>query len=66
LARLTVAENIRRQRVITQAQFAHRVGLSQSAVSRIEAGQSDVTVGQLAIIALALGVPIKALFEGLW
>ncbi len=44
---------------LTQTELAVRMGVAQSAVSRIEAGRANVTVDMLARIAVALGAPLK-------
>ena len=44
---------------LTQTELAIRMGVAQSAVSRIEAGRANVTVDMLARIAVALGAPLK-------
>lgn len=53
-----------RQRVgLSQAQLAEAVGLSQSAISRIESGARAVSSLELAAIADHLGVSVVALLE---
>lgn len=44
-----------------QEQMAEELGLSQSAYSRIERGQTDITVSQLRKISAILKVPLSAL-----
>jgi Zn-dependent peptidase ImmA (M78 family)/transcriptional regulator with XRE-family HTH domain len=48
---------------LTQAQLAEAVGLSQSAISRIESGERSVDSLELAAIAQRLGVSILDLLE---
>lgn len=38
-------------------------GLSRSAVSAIELGRNSATIGHAGVIAFALGIPLKKLFE---
>lgn len=48
---------------LTQAELARRAHLPRPNLSAIEAGRRDLTVGTLARIARALGVPPAALLE---
>jgi ribosome-binding protein aMBF1 (putative translation factor) len=43
---------------ITQTELAMRIGVAQSALSRIEAGRTNLTLGMLRRIAEALGVGV--------
>lgn len=53
----------RREIGITQKQLGERLGVSGSYVARIEAGRDNLTVGQLANIAEALGVGLDIAFR---
>jgi ribosome-binding protein aMBF1 (putative translation factor) len=44
---------------LTQTELAIRMGIAQSAVSRIEAGRANVTMEMLTRIAIALGAPLR-------
>ena len=48
---------------LTVTELARRSGLSQSFLSQVEVGQSDISVGRLIRVAQALGVPITDLLE---
>ncbi len=54
---------IREERNILQQDLAAMCNFEVSAMSRIEAGGSNFTVGTLNKIATALGVPVKDLFR---
>lgn len=54
---------MRLTRGLTQAELAQRVGLTQPALSRIEAGQTQVRVEQVVALAQALDVPVMALIR---
>ena len=43
---------------LSQTELAARVGITQPALSRIEAGRVDLTLGTLQRVADALGVPL--------
>lgn len=49
----------REQKGLEQAELARLLGLSQSAMSRHEAGAADTSVWQLACIADAVGVDLR-------
>jgi transcriptional regulator with XRE-family HTH domain len=58
VATTVVGRNIREARIeigITQAELAARMGVNASYVTNVEAGRVNLTVGQLANIAEALG-----------
>lgn len=62
-----VGKNIRfwrKQRGMTQAQLADKVGLTRQQVYRIEAGIQGTTMARLDAIAEALGVSRTVLLEG--
>src|SRR5437868_3519050 len=44
---------------LTQTELAARMGVAQSALSRIEAGRANITVDMLTRIATALGAPLS-------
>lgn len=54
---------IRKRRNISQADFAAKVGLNQSGVSRIENGQQAVKVKDLAAFAVELGLMASQLHK---
>ena len=54
---------LREQRSMTQDVFGEALGIDQSAVSRIEAGQRAMTARELASASTALGVTIGQLIE---
>lgn len=59
-----LAENIsyyRKRKKLTQKELANRIGITASAMSRIESGKNTPTAGNLQRIASALGVPIEKL-----
>jgi len=56
-------KRIRRHKEVSQAVLANQIGLSQTAVSRIEKCQVDVNSNLAFKIADALGVPVEKLFE---
>jgi transcriptional regulator with XRE-family HTH domain len=59
IAAHVVGQEIRRARAevaLSQAELARRLDVSPSYISNLEAGRVNVTVGQLANIAGALGV----------
>ena len=53
--------NIRQERGLTQAEFARRLGTSQSAVNRIEQGNQNLSLETIARISTALGKDIITL-----
>ena len=65
-ARRLLARNLRRirlERGVTQEALSHESGVMQSHLSEIEAGKRNASVDVIGAIALALGVPVGALFE---
>jgi transcriptional regulator with XRE-family HTH domain len=50
-------------RNITQAEIAKRLGVTVSTWSRIERGESPLTIEQLLIVALFFDLPLSALFK---
>lgn len=56
-----VVEHYRKRRSITQEAIAKAVGVSQSAYSRLEQGQSAMNVVQLRAIAVQLGLTPDAI-----
>jgi ribosome-binding protein aMBF1 (putative translation factor) len=54
----------RRQLGLTQQQLSHRSGIGQPEISRIESGQTNLTVGTLGALAHALAVDIKLVPSG--
>jgi ribosome-binding protein aMBF1 (putative translation factor) len=49
----------REEAALTQTELAARMGVAQSALSRIEAGRANITVEMLTRIASALGAPLS-------
>ncbi len=67
-ARVWAAVNIseaREKAGLTQGQACELLGMSQAALSRLEAGITPVTVGRLAEISDAYKVPFSQLVEGI-
>jgi len=56
--------DLRRQRGLTQAALAERVGVTANQVSRYESGASEPTLGVLRKLAIALSVTSDALVFG--
>ncbi len=54
---------LRKAATLSQRQLAALTGIDQSAISRIERGQRDVTVRQIKTIAKALKVPASVLID---
>jgi transcriptional regulator with XRE-family HTH domain len=52
----------RKQLNVSQEELAMRIGADQAYVSRIEAGQMNVTLETVEQVAVALGVDVAALF----
>ena len=57
--------DLRRERSIFQTVMAERIGMTQSAYSRLEPGQIDISVRRAAQIADALGMSLNELLRGL-
>lgn len=53
-----LVRDVREQRGLTQTELASRIGIAQSALSRIEAGRHNISVEMLARIAAALDLPL--------
>jgi transcriptional regulator with XRE-family HTH domain len=58
-----VIGSLRSAKDITQADVAEEVGINVSTWSRIERGESALTVEQLVLAAIRLEVPLSVLFE---
>lgn len=56
-----VVEHLRKRLSITQEAMAKAIGVSQSAYSRLEKGQSAMSVVQLRAISVQLGLPPEAI-----
>ena len=54
---------LRRERGLTQEQFAERLGIAANALQRIELGMQNLTIRSLVRLANGLGVPLASLFE---
>lgn len=68
VAAKVVGQSIRAARLeagLTQAQVASRMAVTQSYVANLEAGRVNVTVGQLAHVAEALGAGFAVTFPSL-
>jgi transcriptional regulator with XRE-family HTH domain len=65
---LRFGENVKRERKardLTQEALGLAAGLDAAVISRIEAGQREPRVANIARIAKALGVPPGDLFDGI-
>jgi DNA-binding XRE family transcriptional regulator len=63
--RRRLGERIRRLRVereLTQAEAAEAIGIHPVHVARIESGSANITIATLVAVAVAYGVPVRALF----
>lgn len=64
----TVSDNIRaemaRQRMSSQGQLGERIGMSQRAVSRRLAGETEWSALEVLAVARALGVEVAVFYEG--
>lgn len=61
-----LAKRIKKLRLLhgyKQEQMAQEIGLSQTAYSKIETGDTSLTVGRAAMIAKAFGMSLTALLE---
>lgn len=68
IARVTVAiamEKARKNSKFKQGEFANLMGLTQSQISRIEAGMVDISIGNIAIWAHLCGCKVSDLVDGL-
>ena len=54
---------IRKEKNVTQVELGYRCDIEKSNMSRIEAGNTNVTVLMLSRICAALEVPLKELFD---
>jgi transcriptional regulator with XRE-family HTH domain len=55
-------KHFRKQRGMTQAQFAEKLGVEQPTVQRWEAGKREPSIADLTSAARELGVPVSAFF----
>ncbi len=53
----------RKEQGMTQMQLAEKVGLSRNYIQRIETAACSCTLDTLIVIAEALNIPLKKLFE---
>jgi len=63
---LVVGDNIRKIRTsqdISQNQLAYETGLSREFINRVESGKNNISLKKLALIAEALNVAPKKLFD---
>ena len=68
VAARAIARNVRAERAragITQADLAARLGWSQQKVGSLETGARRLYADELPDLALALGVPLRALLVGI-
>ena len=56
-------KSVREKQNISQTQLAFECAISQVQISRIERGEINTTVGTLSIIADALNISIKEIFD---
>lgn len=64
--RILVGKSVKRLRTaagITQAELADRVGVDRAYISGLEQGHRNSTIVSLWHVAIALDVPIRALFD---
>jgi transcriptional regulator with XRE-family HTH domain len=52
----------RREAGLTQQQLAQRLGVGRSYIARVESGTDNLTIGQLAHLAKALGAQLRITF----
>lgn len=57
--------NLRKKRNYTQAQLAEKLGISARAYAKIEAGETNLTIGRLRTIAVILDVSLTELLGDL-
>lgn len=55
-------KNIRKQKGLTQAEFAHSIGITQTYLSQIEGNQKEPNLSTLKAISEGLGIPLPILF----
>src|SRR3989344_1068599 len=60
----SLIKNLREERGVTQAEFAKRLGTTQSAVARIEGGQQNVSAGLLSRIGDILNKSVIQVSDG--
>jgi transcriptional regulator with XRE-family HTH domain len=63
---LVVGDNIRKIRTsqdISQNQLAYETGLSREFINRVESGKNNISLKKLALIAEALNIAPKKLFD---
>ena len=63
---LVVGDNIRKIRTsqdISQNQLAYETGLSREFINRVESGKNNISLKKLALIAEALNISPKKLFD---
>ena len=64
---IAVGRNVRIWRMakgLSQAQLAHRLGVTFQQIQKYEVGANRIGTGRLVKLATVLGVPIAALFDG--
>ena len=65
-AALAVAlQKVRKRKKLTQEELARQIGTSQAQVSKMEAGQSSITIDRLIKALAALGVSRPAIIKAL-
>ena len=63
---LVVGDNIRKIRIsqdISQNQLAYETGLSREFINKVESGKNNISIKKLALIAEALNISPKKLFD---
>ncbi len=63
IRRVLRLRQLRRQREMTQAQLAKRVGLPRSTICKFEKGQQQPNLAHARAIAAIFGEPIERVFE---
>ncbi|MEO8762525.1 MAG: helix-turn-helix transcriptional regulator [Bacteroidia bacterium] len=63
---IVVGDNIRKTRIsqdISQNQLAYETGLSREFINKVESGKNNISIKKLALIAEALNISPKKLFD---
>lgn len=58
-----ILRNLRKKRNYTQGQLAEKLGISARAYAKIEAGETNLTIGRLRTIAVILDVSLTELLS---
>ena len=54
---------LRQEQEISQEDLAHKCGLHRTYIGSVERGERNISIENLEKIAIALGVPVKEIFE---